>query len=73
MDIHDLQLQRARLEHRLMEGYERIEAARARGQDVTAWEDFWSGLLAEYERLCDAEPAGQQTLFSLTNVERFTR
>lgn len=37
------------LESRLEDGYVRIEQARERGEDVSAWEDFWIGLLRQYE------------------------
>jgi len=37
------------LESRLEDGYARIEQAQARGEDVTAWEEFWIDLLREYE------------------------
>jgi hypothetical protein len=37
------------LESRLEDGYGRIEQAHARGEDVTAWEEFWIELLHEYE------------------------
>ena len=37
------------LEQRLNDGYERIEQALARGEDVTAWEAFWIDLLHQYE------------------------
>jgi translation initiation factor 2 alpha subunit (eIF-2alpha) len=42
------------LEARLGDGYDRIEAARLAGQDVTAWEEFWLDLLAQYEAAYDA-------------------
>lgn len=41
------------LELRLIDGYHRIDVARDRGDDITAWEDFWIGLLHRYEALCD--------------------
>ncbi len=37
------------LERRIDDGYARIESARSRGQDVTAWEEFWIELLHQYE------------------------
>lgn len=37
------------LESRLEDGYLRIEQARARGEDVMSWEEFWIGLLKQYE------------------------
>jgi len=37
------------LASRLEDGYLRIEQAHARGEDVTAWEEFWIDLLHEYE------------------------
>jgi hypothetical protein len=37
------------LEQRLNDGYERIEQALARGEDVSAWEAFWIDLLHQYE------------------------
>ncbi|HEX5497990.1 MAG TPA: hypothetical protein VFX03_02145 [Thermomicrobiales bacterium] len=42
---------RAVLERRLDDGYQRIDAALSDGQDVARWEDFWVGLLREYEAL----------------------
>jgi hypothetical protein len=42
---------RAMLERRLDDGYQRIDAALKDGQDVARWEDFWVGLLREYEAL----------------------
>lgn len=45
-----------RLEERLNEGYELIEARRAAGLDVSKLEDFWIELLHEYEARCDSEP-----------------
>ncbi len=41
------------LEQRLNDGYERIEQALARGEDVTAWEAFWIDLLHQYEEASD--------------------
>ena len=41
------------LEHRLDDGYRRIEEARLQGRDVQAWEEFWIQLLREYEEICD--------------------
>lgn len=43
------------LERRLTEGWDRIEEAIARGDDVETWTDFWCSLLREYERECDIE------------------
>ncbi len=43
----------ASLERRLADGYARIEDARIRGQDVTAWEAFWIDLLHQYEMAVD--------------------
>ena len=37
------------LESRLEDGYRRIEQAHARGEDITAWEEFWIDLLKQYE------------------------
>ena len=42
------------LERRLNDGYARIEAARAAGQDVADWESFWIELLHQYEAAVDA-------------------
>jgi hypothetical protein len=51
----------ATLERRLDDGWTRIEEAKARGEDVSAWEDFWIDLLHQYERACDAvDPVGQE-------------
>lgn len=44
------------LERRLADGYARIEDARSRGQDVTAWEEFWIDLLHQYELTVDDFP-----------------
>jgi hypothetical protein len=44
----------AALEARLGDGYDRIEAARRSGRDVTQWEDFWLDLLRQYEAAYDA-------------------
>ena len=41
------------LEQRLEDGYQRIERAIRSGEDVQRWEEFWMGLLHEYEALCD--------------------
>lgn len=43
----------ANLESRLADGYQRIESALSRGEDVHVWEDFWISLLRSYEQLCD--------------------
>ena len=45
--------QRRVFEHRLEDGYQRIEVARLSGRDVEAWEEFWVQLLREYEGVCD--------------------
>lgn len=47
------------LESRLEDGYQRIEQARQRGEDVTAWEDFWIDLLKEYEVREDMDGRGR--------------
>lgn len=44
----------ARLVARLDAGEAKIAAAEREGKDVTALEDFWLGLLGQYERLVDA-------------------
>lgn len=41
------------LAHRLDDGEARIQAALSRGEDVSAWEDFWLRLLHQYELLHD--------------------
>lgn len=43
----------AMLESRLADGYQRIESAISRGENVQSWEDFWISLLHSYEELCD--------------------
>jgi hypothetical protein len=43
------------LARRLTEGWDRIEEAIARGEDVTAWESFWIDLLRRYEERYDIE------------------
>lgn len=44
------------LESRLEDGYARIEQAQARGEDVMSWEEFWIGLLRQYERVATSLP-----------------
>lgn len=46
----------AQLHRRLDDGYQRIDQARERGEDTTAWESFWIDLLRQYE--AEAEAAG---------------
>ena len=46
----------ATLEQRLHDGYARIEQAKGRGEDVTAWEEFWIELLHQYEATFDDLP-----------------
>ncbi|HET9017364.1 MAG TPA: hypothetical protein VFN57_17315 [Thermomicrobiaceae bacterium] len=53
-DRDQLTRERAALQLRLEDGYQRIEQALVTGQDVTHWEDFWVQLLAQYEQVCDA-------------------
>jgi hypothetical protein len=48
-----LTVQEYTLYRRLEDGDKRIEQARMRGEDVTAWEDFWIDLLHQYEAVCD--------------------
>ena len=43
---------RKSLEHRLDDGYQRIDQAALAGSDVTDWESFWIRLLGEYEDVC---------------------
>lgn len=47
----DLSGRAGALERRLEDGWTRIESAPI-DADVTAWEDFWLRLLAEYEAVC---------------------
>ena len=47
-----LDARRRSLEHRLDDGYQRIDQAALTGSDVTDWESFWIRLLAEYEDVC---------------------
>ena len=49
----DAAARQAILEQRLEDGYQRIERAIRSGEDVQRWEEFWMGLLHEYEALCD--------------------
>jgi hypothetical protein len=49
----ELRQRKATLETRLEDGDRRIRAAEQQGKDVTAWEDFWLTLLAEYEAVMD--------------------
>lgn len=48
----DLGARRGSLEHRLDDGYRRIDQACLTGSDVTEWESFWIRLLGEYEDVC---------------------
>ncbi len=43
------------LELRLADGCQRIDVARTRGENVSAWEDFCIELLHQYEALCDQD------------------
>ena len=52
--IKVLQEKRDKLVDRLDTGAAAIEKARAQGQDVSSWEDFWIALLRQYEEVCDA-------------------
>lgn len=52
------QVELASLTRRLQDGEVRIQSAIARGEDVTAWEDFWLRLLHEYESLHDRITSG---------------
>lgn len=45
--------QAERLTQRLSDGWERIESAISRDEDVVAWESFWIDLLHQYEQVCD--------------------
>jgi len=40
------------LEHRLDDGFRRIDQAALGGSDITEWESFWIQLLGEYEGVC---------------------
>jgi hypothetical protein len=48
----DLDARRCTLEHRLDDGYFRIDQAVLSGADVSEWESFWLRLLGEYEDVC---------------------
>lgn len=48
-----LAVRRETLERRLEDGYRRIDAAIAAGEDVERWETFWIDLLRQYESLFD--------------------
>lgn len=37
---------------RLDEGSAKIEEGRAKGKDVTEWENYWMKLLGQYEKAC---------------------
>lgn len=50
---------KAKLEQRLEDGDRKIEEEALRGRDVTAWEDFWMTLLAEYEDVCEQFNGGR--------------
>jgi hypothetical protein len=47
-----LEEQRDQLYERLDTGFARIDAAQARGRDVSEWEILWVSLLAQYESVC---------------------
>ena len=47
----------ASLQRRLEEGWDLIEAAHARGEDIRTLEDHWIRLLHQYERVCEQEAA----------------
>lgn len=51
--ISPLAARRDTLYDRLEAGYVKIERGLREGADVTAWEDLWLALLAEYEAVCD--------------------
>ncbi len=51
--IQLLEMKRNELIERLDKGAARIEEARAQGQDVSNWEDYWIQLLRNYEKVCD--------------------
>jgi hypothetical protein len=53
----DFDAEVGRLAARLERGIEVIDAARAAGRDVRAWEDAWIQLLTEYESLVDRRAA----------------
>ena len=49
---HGSAARRRVLEHRLDDGYRRIDQAAMAGADVSEWESFWIRLLGEYEDVC---------------------
>lgn len=51
-EINQLEERRDKLKERLDIGAERINEARDKGKDVREWEDFWIGLLRQYEQVC---------------------
>jgi len=51
-DRNELLQKKEHLEHRLLDGYIKIDEAELEGRDVTAWETFWISLLHEYETIC---------------------
>ena len=53
-------LQAQILERRLNDGWNRIEEAQRRGEDVQAWESFWIDLLHQYEAAFDALPEAER-------------
>lgn len=54
-NLTSLAARRETLERRLEDGYQRIDAAIADGEDVERWETFWIDLLRQYEALFDEE------------------
>lgn len=51
--LEQLKTRRDEYKERLDIGALKIEEARGRGKDVTAWEDYWIQLLRQWEALCD--------------------
>lgn len=51
--IETLRAKQAELKTRLDTGMARIEEAQKEGQDVSDWEEYWAGLLRQYELVSD--------------------
>lgn len=51
--IAELEVKRDEFVARLDVGAVRIEDARAKGKDVSEWENYWLQLIRQYEAVCD--------------------
>jgi uncharacterized coiled-coil DUF342 family protein len=63
--IARLEEKRNEYEERLEIGGNKIEEARSQGKDVSNWEDYWIGLLRQYEAVLDKLKAAQAELAAI--------